>query len=451
MVLLGLGFVFMVAGARRGDGGALVSPWWLVAAYTFHTFGELCLSPIGLSLVTKLTPAKLAAVTMGLWFLSTGIAELLAGQIAAITDKVARGELFHLFGGQADFYFIFVALLGGHGAGPHRPFALAQPTDARSRFVKLVAAAVCLLLSSVVSGAPADPYRWLEDGDAPAVARWTEAQNTATRKALDPLPGRAALEERFGRLYSIGSLGAPVSRPPEGQAARLPRQAARQGASLLLHPPRRRAEPARPLRARRPTRATTARSSTSNALTRRRHERARLVVPIRRRPAARLRHCPRRQRGVAAPRPRRRDGPGPADDRIPRTRACSLAWLPDGSGLLLHALSRGRAGARRRGALPPRRLLPSPRRRSRARSLVFGDGRDRTDWPSVDLSPDGRWLVVERRAGLDRERGLPRRSDRPRRHRQPPSPWPPARTPASTSSRRSTIASTSAPTSGAPR
>ena len=110
LVLLGVGFLFMVAGARRGDGGALVSPWWLVAAYTFHTFGELCLSPIGLSLVTKLTPAKFAAVTMGLWFLSTGIAELLAGQIAAITDKVARGELFHLFGGQADFYFIFVAL-----------------------------------------------------------------------------------------------------------------------------------------------------------------------------------------------------------------------------------------------------------------------------------------------------------------------------------------------------
>ncbi|HVV52206.1 MAG TPA: peptide MFS transporter [Polyangia bacterium] len=110
MVLLGIGFVFMVAGARASDHGALVSPWWLVAAYTFHTFGELCLSPIGLSLVTKLTPAKLAAVTMGLWFLSTGIAELLAGQLAATTDRVARGELFHLFGGQADFYFIFVAL-----------------------------------------------------------------------------------------------------------------------------------------------------------------------------------------------------------------------------------------------------------------------------------------------------------------------------------------------------
>jgi POT family proton-dependent oligopeptide transporter len=68
------------------------------------------LSPIGLSLVTKLTPVKLAAVTMGLWFLSTGIAELLAGQVAATTDRVARGELYHLFGGQADFYFIFVVL-----------------------------------------------------------------------------------------------------------------------------------------------------------------------------------------------------------------------------------------------------------------------------------------------------------------------------------------------------
>jgi POT family proton-dependent oligopeptide transporter len=110
MVLLGLGFVFMVAGARASDGGALVSPWWLVAAYTFHTFGELCLSPIGLSLVTKLTPMRLAGVMMGLWFLSTGIAELLAGQVAATTDRVARGELFHLFGGQADFYFIFVVL-----------------------------------------------------------------------------------------------------------------------------------------------------------------------------------------------------------------------------------------------------------------------------------------------------------------------------------------------------
>jgi POT family proton-dependent oligopeptide transporter len=108
MLLLGAGFVFMVLGAQRSDRGVLVSPLWLVGAYTLHTFGELCLSPIGLSLVTKLTPLKFASLLMGLWFFATSISEFLAGELASITDKVGRGELFHLFGGQADFYFIFV-------------------------------------------------------------------------------------------------------------------------------------------------------------------------------------------------------------------------------------------------------------------------------------------------------------------------------------------------------
>ena len=51
----------------------------------------------------------------------------------------------------------------------------------------------------------ADPYRWLEDADAPEVQRWTDAQNAATRRALDRVPGRAALEKRFWQLYEIGS------------------------------------------------------------------------------------------------------------------------------------------------------------------------------------------------------------------------------------------------------
>src|SRR5690242_17271199 len=58
----------------------------------------------------------------------------------------------------------------------------------------------------------ADPYRWLEDGDAPEVKRWTEAQNAVTRRALDKVPGRAALERRLWELYEIGALGVPVSR-----------------------------------------------------------------------------------------------------------------------------------------------------------------------------------------------------------------------------------------------
>ena len=108
MALVGIGFVFMVVGAKRSDHGALVSPFWLFAAYSFHTFGELCLSPIGLSFVSKLAPAKFVSLLMGVWFFATAISEFLAGQLASLIDKIERGELFHLFGGQADFYLVFV-------------------------------------------------------------------------------------------------------------------------------------------------------------------------------------------------------------------------------------------------------------------------------------------------------------------------------------------------------
>jgi proton-dependent oligopeptide transporter, POT family len=110
LVLVAVGFVFLVLGARRGADGALVSPWWLILAYVFHTFGELCLSPIGLSFVTKLAPVKMVALLMGMWFFATAIAEFLAGQLAALTDKISRGEVFRLFGGQADFFLVLVVV-----------------------------------------------------------------------------------------------------------------------------------------------------------------------------------------------------------------------------------------------------------------------------------------------------------------------------------------------------
>jgi POT family proton-dependent oligopeptide transporter len=108
MLLMAGGCAFMVIGARKSDGGALVSPFWLCAAYALHTFGELCLSPVGLSLVTKLAPLKFASLLMGVWFLATAVSEKLAGKLASLTDRIARGELFHLLGGQADFYLVFV-------------------------------------------------------------------------------------------------------------------------------------------------------------------------------------------------------------------------------------------------------------------------------------------------------------------------------------------------------
>ncbi|HEY6004381.1 MAG TPA: peptide MFS transporter [Anaeromyxobacter sp.] len=85
LFLLGLGFVFLMAGGRRADAGVLVSPMWLVLAYLFHTFGELCLSPVGLSYVTKLAPARFASLLMGAWFLANAAANKIAGALAGLT------------------------------------------------------------------------------------------------------------------------------------------------------------------------------------------------------------------------------------------------------------------------------------------------------------------------------------------------------------------------------
>ena len=58
--------------------------------------------------MTKLAPLKFASLLMGVWFFATAISEFLAGHLASLTEKIARGELFHLLGGQADFYLVFV-------------------------------------------------------------------------------------------------------------------------------------------------------------------------------------------------------------------------------------------------------------------------------------------------------------------------------------------------------
>jgi proton-dependent oligopeptide transporter, POT family len=113
--LLGSGFLVLVLGASWSDQGLLVSPLWLIGAYFLHTCGELCLSPVGLSLVTRLAPLKFASMLMGIWFLANFAANLLAGYLAGMLEVVEQGEVFHILGGQADFFLIFV--LSSIGAG----------------------------------------------------------------------------------------------------------------------------------------------------------------------------------------------------------------------------------------------------------------------------------------------------------------------------------------------
>ncbi len=83
IIQAGLGFGVLVWGASMVDQSGKVAILWLVLAYSLHTTGELCLSPVGLSMVTKLTPGNMLGLMMGTWFLAMAFADFLAGQIAA--------------------------------------------------------------------------------------------------------------------------------------------------------------------------------------------------------------------------------------------------------------------------------------------------------------------------------------------------------------------------------
>lgn len=99
MVILGIGFFFMLgAVAERGgdtqDIAIKASLWWLVLTYLVHTMGELCLSPVGLSVVTKLSPPKLASLLMGVWMLSSFVANIIGGFLASTVESLGAGKIF---------------------------------------------------------------------------------------------------------------------------------------------------------------------------------------------------------------------------------------------------------------------------------------------------------------------------------------------------------------------
>ena len=74
--------------------GTLVSPGWLTSVYLIHTFAELCLSPVGLSSMTKLAPARIVGAMMGVWFLGASVGNFIAGQLAGFYDQNQLDQLF---------------------------------------------------------------------------------------------------------------------------------------------------------------------------------------------------------------------------------------------------------------------------------------------------------------------------------------------------------------------
>jgi POT family proton-dependent oligopeptide transporter len=108
LLLLSLGYMIITLGAFRSDSGTLVSPVYLIACYFFITCGEICLYPVGLSFVSKVAPVKYSSALMGIFFLSLFAASLLGGYVAGTVKAVERGEVYHVLGGRADFFLLFV-------------------------------------------------------------------------------------------------------------------------------------------------------------------------------------------------------------------------------------------------------------------------------------------------------------------------------------------------------
>jgi POT family proton-dependent oligopeptide transporter len=115
LLLAGLGFLLMIFAANRvvESGGTLkVSAWWLVWSYFFQTIGELALSPVGLSSMTKLSPRRYVGQMMGVWFLATSVGNLIAGRVGGHVDPEKLDQMPQLFTATTLSLVISAAVLG---------------------------------------------------------------------------------------------------------------------------------------------------------------------------------------------------------------------------------------------------------------------------------------------------------------------------------------------------
>jgi len=100
LLLIGAAYLLMIPAAMLTAQGR-VSFWWLVGLYFLEVCGELCLSPVGLSMVTKLAPVKFVGIMMGLWFFATSLGNKLAGYLAGFFVSDNSWQLTKLYGGIA--------------------------------------------------------------------------------------------------------------------------------------------------------------------------------------------------------------------------------------------------------------------------------------------------------------------------------------------------------------
>ncbi|MBQ7527218.1 MAG: peptide MFS transporter [Bacteroidaceae bacterium] len=115
LILLSLGYIVIMFGADDMEASTRISMFWLIALYAIHSLGELALSPIGMSMVNKLSPARFSGLLMGVWFLSSAAANILAGELSTLYPEVGKPAKY-IMGFEVstmnDFFLVFVVMSG---------------------------------------------------------------------------------------------------------------------------------------------------------------------------------------------------------------------------------------------------------------------------------------------------------------------------------------------------
>lgn len=114
LFLLSMGYLFIAFGVKNVEPGVKVSMIWLTGLYLIHTMGELCLAPIGLSLVYKLSPARFSSLLMGVWYLSTSAANKFAGLLSGFYPEkgISKSFMGYPIENLYDFFMLFVFMSG---------------------------------------------------------------------------------------------------------------------------------------------------------------------------------------------------------------------------------------------------------------------------------------------------------------------------------------------------
>ncbi len=111
LLLAGVGFLVLIGGALLAKNGVRVSPMWLLSVFVIHTVGELWLSPVGLSSMTKLAPARVVSLMMGVWFLAASVGNFLGGTVSGFYEDFETPTLFGFVGASGVLMAIVMLLL----------------------------------------------------------------------------------------------------------------------------------------------------------------------------------------------------------------------------------------------------------------------------------------------------------------------------------------------------